>query len=79
MTVREILEKLFDNAYDEATFKHKDLKDTIVDQALKEIVDLLPKKKYHKKVSMLEFNPDLANQIEGYNQCLKDIKERLNE
>ncbi len=37
----EILEELFDSGYNEAIFKHKDLKDTIVEEAHDKIMELI--------------------------------------
>lgn len=80
-TAREILEEFYTNYREGLTEATCGL---AIDQALSDLYDLLKdgvKDKRHKTVSMMEFNPDVANQIEGFNQAntawRKHLQERL--
>jgi hypothetical protein len=79
-SAEEVLLELINGKY---VFTDPRVKKQLISQALKELLALIegemPKKKYHKTVSMLEFNPDMANQIEGYNQALTDTLTKLRE
>ena len=78
-TARKILDDLFDSGYNEATFKHKDLKDTIIEMAIDSLCNLIIKGMPNEKDTTWDL-PDRESDHHkdiGFNESLSSCKESV--